>query len=236
MLGQALRAAALADKDLYRSNVVAQLAGEGSNGSTTITDSSSLAANWTAVGTASVSTAQFKFGSSSLIFGGQGNYITPTNTSDYAFPSDFTVEMWLFPTTLGSNNRIIYDCRPELTNGAYMNLYISPTTNALIFSTQSADRITGSTALTLNSWQHVALCRSGTNTRLFLNGTQEGSTYSDTNSYLSATAGRPRIGNNAFISNANNFIGHIDDIRITKGVARYTANFTPPTSAFPARG
>jgi hypothetical protein len=67
---------------------------------------------------------------------------------------------------------------------------------------------------------------------MFVNGTQVGSTYTDSTNYLSASR-RPVIGINGFNETAAPLNGYIDDLRITKGVARYTANFSVPTAAFP---
>jgi hypothetical protein len=74
------------------------------------------------------------------------------------------------------------------------------------------------------------LSRSSGVTKLFLNGTQTGSNYTDTNAYL-VSASRPIIGSNGF-DLLIPFNGYLDDIRITKGYARYTANFTAPTAPF----
>ena len=77
-------------------------------------------------------------------------------------------------------------------------------------------------------WYHVALSRVSGNTRLFLNGTQEGSTYVDANNYVNPPASRPVIG--AGFNGSGGFAGWMDDIHIVKGEGLYTANFTPPTS------
>jgi len=98
----------------------------------------------------------------------------------------------------------------------------------LYWYANSATVITGTGALTANTWQHIAVCKSGSSTRLFVNGTQVGSTYSDTFNYLSA---RWEIGGRS--NSTFPIVGYMDDLRITNGVARYTANFTAPTQAFP---
>ena len=93
-----------------------------------------------------------------------------------------------------------------------------------------SSRITGG-VVPASQWVHIALSRSGTSTRLFMDGLQTGSTYTDTLNYIASPV---RIGDgNDGVSPTASFSGYIDDFRITKGIARYTANFTPPTLPFP---
>jgi hypothetical protein len=99
-----------------------------------------------------------------------------------------------------------------------------------VFLNNNIYRITGTTSIAANTWYHVAVSRYAGNTRLFVNGVQDGSTYSDSTNYL-AVANRPVIGVGGGLA-AFFFNGYIDDLRITKGIARYTSNFTPPTTAF----
>jgi hypothetical protein len=180
------------------------------------------------VGNAQISTAQSKFGGSSMYFDGTGDYLISSESNICNFGlGDFTIEFWLYLNTTSGTQNII-DPRPASTTGAYATLYTSGGT--IRFSTQTTDRITSSSVNT-NEWFHVAVCRSGTSTKMFFNGTQTGSTYTDTNSYVSS---RLVIGagfaNTSSITNAMN--GYIDDLRISR-YARYTANFTAPTAAFP---
>lgn len=183
-------------------------------------------------GNAARSAVKSKFGGYAAYFDGAGDYLYPvTNGTDFAFGTgDFTVEMWVYLPSLGAG-RSLYDGRPASTNGVYVSMYVSAT-NTLNLMVSSTSKVTGTTALTASTWHHVALCRSGTSTKLFLNGVQEGATYSDSNAYL-GSANRPFIGIDSYNSSAGPMLGYIDDLRITKGVARYTANFTPPTAAFP---
>lgn len=176
-------------------------------------------------GNASRSAAQSKFGGYSAYLDGTGDYITVPSGSDFAFGTgDFTVEFWFMQTVAG--NPFLIDCRPtSSTNGAYVTTYINEGT--VVFFTNAAARITSS-AITTGAWYHVAVCRSGTSTRLFLNGTQTGSTYTDPTNYIASPVNIGASGNGLFP-----LTGYFDDIRITKGVARYTANFTPPAAAFP---
>ena len=186
--------------------------------------------NMESVGDAKLSTAITKFGGSSMYFDGTGDYLTSNSaTTDlYAFGSgDFTIEMWLYLNSV-SGTQIFYDQRP-LAGGVYPTLYMSGST--LYYYTNVANRITGST-LSTSQWYHIAVSRSGTSTKLFVNGTQSGSTYTDTNVYLNSAL-RPFIGGDGTNLGTNGLNGYIDDLRVTKGYARYTSNFTAPTSAFP---
>jgi hypothetical protein len=184
------------------------------------------------VGNAQISTAQSKFGGSSIAFDGSGDYLTSnTATTDlYAFGSgDFTIEMWIYFNSV-SSLQIFYDARPTSTQGAYPVIYLN-SDGTIRYFVSTADQITSS-AVSANTWYHLAVSRSGTSTKMFINGTQSGSTYTDSTSYLNAS-GKPWIGVSSFNPNTLPFNGYIDDLRITKGYARYTSNFTAPTAAFP---
>ncbi len=187
------------------------------------------------VGNAQISTAQSKFGGSSMYFDGTGDYlVSRSDTNNYAFGTgDFTVEFWLRLNALPGAGPFftLVDFRPEGTlGGAYGTTYLDGSTAVLTYYANSANQITG-TGLSTGVWYHIALARSGTSTRLFLDGTQVGSTYTDSTNYANG-ASRPTIGTNAYIPSLGHLNGYIDDLRITKGVARYTANFTPPAAAF----
>jgi len=185
-------------------------------------------------GNVQISTAQSKFGGSSIYFDGTGDYLgsnAATSPSElYAFGTgDFTIECWIRFDFLNSV-QIIYDSRPSSTQGAYPCIYLN-SDGTIRFFVSGVDRITSSGVLA-NTWYHLAVSRSGTSTRMFIDGTQTGSTYTDSTLYLNAS-GRPWIGLNAFTTATQGLTGYIDDFRVTKGFARYTANFTPPTTAFP---
>ena len=211
---------------------VALLHCNGASGSTSVVDSGVLQSNWTAAGNAQVSTAQSVFGGSSLYFDGTGDYITPTaDSSNFAFGTDdFTIEMLIRPTVVTGAFRMTYDSRPASINGDYPALYID-TSGVLYYFVGNANRITGPT-LSADTWYHVAVSRSGTSTKMFVNGTQVGSTWTDTTNYLGA-ASRPRIGANGNATDSNNFAGYLEEIRISKGIARYTGAFTPPAAPHP---
>jgi hypothetical protein len=171
-----------------------------------------------------------------MAFDGTGDYLIfpSAQTQNFVYGTgNFTIEFWFYMSALaGSGNYyVLYDGRPSSTSGAYVNLGIGNATPESYVN--GATVITGS-ALSANTWYHFAYARSGSSTKMFINGSQVGSTYTDTTNYLNA-ADRPVIGTNGFNVAQYNFNGYIDDLRITKGYARYTANFTPPTQAFPTQ-
>ena len=191
----------------------------------------SMLNNLETVGNAAVSTSVKKYGAASIAFDGTGDYLLLQGGPNFTFGTgDFTIEMWIYVVSGLSADIVYYDGRPTSTNGLY-NIIYTNSTGKLIYNTNSADRITGTTTLSTGTWYHIAVCRSGTSTKLFLSGAQEGSTYTDSNSYI-VGANRPVIGGNGYTLGNAPLNGYIDDLRITK-YARYTTTFTVPDQAFP---
>ena len=180
------------------------------------------------VGNLRVSTSVKKY-SASILFDGTGDYMRLKEKAAFVFGTgDFTIEMWLYKNSTA--DMWLLDWRTG-SEGAYPVMDISG--SHVRYYANTAFRITGTTTVTASTWHHIALCRSGTSTKLFLNGIQEGVTYTDSSNYLSPEADRPVLGiANDTATNAVN--GYIEDFRITKGVARYTSTFTPP-GALPTR-
>lgn len=202
---------------------------DGSNGSTTFTDSSSNALTVTANGNAQISTAQFKFGGASGLFDGTGDYLLVAYDSDLSLGTgDFTIELWIRPADL--NYRFMLGA--TVNSSGYMMLAINPTGSGQIWMGNAGVgwplQFSGHT-LAADTWAHLAISRSGSSNRLFIDGTQIGSTITDSTNWSVDPSGM-YVGNQAAGTSWN---GYIDDLRITKGVARYTSNFTPPTAAFP---
>ena len=175
-----------------------------------------------AMGNTQISTSVKKYGNASIYFDGSGDYIQfPSTSQAIAFGTgDFTVECWVnFATNNGTYNPIVrydststFDFGYDFSSGQIK--YQAAT--ALVVVNQS---------FTVGTWYHVAVCRSSGSSRVFVNGIQVGTTAADTNNYA---VGAFKIGGSSF--NASHVMsGYIDDLRITKGYARYTANFTPST-------
>lgn len=212
----------LAASDPFFSSVASLLHCDGSNGGTTFTDQIGRA--WTSAG-AVTATAQKKYGTASMDCRSPG-YITTASHADFDFGTgDFTIEWWEHVASL-----VTYETpysRGYISSGGLLvqsgngdgqyNVYMS---GSLICSE--------STPKTLSIWQHHALVRSGSTVLLFRDGVQ---TASGTGATNIVNANVCSIGSDG----AHNFPvnGYLDDIRITKGVARYTAGFTPPVAPFP---
>ena len=219
------------------------LHGDGTNGSTTITDSSPSAKTATLVGDAQISTAQSKFGGSSIVFDKVADRITYASSTDFAFGTgDFTIESWIYSRDVsGSGIRAI--CQISTTAGGLSASYTGGVylqqgqngggaiANGGIFAVIGGLSFVGSPGSTVvlfaNQWQHVALTRSGATCRLFVDGAEVGNLTNSNN----LTATNLVVGGG--YSTVYLYDGYIDEFRITKGVARYTANFTPPTAPFP---
>ena len=176
----------------------------------------------TAVGNAQVDTAQSKFGGASLLLDGTGDALS---TAGIAFgTAAFTVEYWIRPTAQ-SGYDIHWDLRGTPTSNLSPIVY---TLNGTLYVDVGATTVITGSALSNNTWYHIALARSGSSTKLFVNGTQSGSTYTDSNNYVSAAT--LYIGE-LYSLGGNGVVGNMDEFRISNS-ARYTVNFTAPTAPF----
>ena len=174
------------------------------------------------------STTQVKFANTkSVYFDGSSDYISaPTNKLFGFSTNDFTVEFWVYFNDV--NNPISIYSNLSSVSGLQPHLYVYQ--NAIRYYTAVGDRIVSSSVST-GQWYHVALSRSSSSTKLFINGTQSGSTYSDGNDYgLSQPLGIGTYWNSGSPVTSQNLNGYMQGLRVTKGLARYTANFTPPTA------
>ena len=207
----------------------------GTNGSTTMTDNSKNNFVLTAINGASLSSVQSKFGGTSLALDGTNDYvsISGNNILDFA-SSDFTVECWVrlnamptsdaWPTNYSSHFIVITIGTPNLGDG--IGFIIGQT--KLIIQNNDGQSVNGTHGMTTNTWYHLAFVRYSNNLYLYVDGVQKGTAaYSSAVGTGATTYIGCETGQGAFLN------GYIDDLRVTKGVARYTTNFTPPTTQFP---
>jgi hypothetical protein len=218
-------------KDQYFNLVSLLLPGNGTNGAQNNTFLDSSTNNFTI--TRNGNTTQGTFSPFSQT--GWGNYFGTSNNlylngeAGFAFGSsaDFTIEFFFY-TNSTSADIVFYDGRPTSTQGAYPTIYLNGTTKVVSYVTSSAERITGTTTISVGVWYHVLLSRSGGNTRLFVNGVQQGSTWPDTTNYINP-ASRPNIAVSGF--SANGYIdGYISNFRVLNGTG--FTSVTVPTTPF----
>lgn len=201
---------------------------DGSNGSTTFTDSGPGAKTVTATA-AQISTAQSKFGGASALFNGSSARLSVPASADFDFGTgDFTIEIW---ARFASHTTVqtLFGNYQNSTNG--WSLQRRSDTNTIRLGNGDTALIDVSWTPTDNTWYHLAVCRSGTSLRAFVDGSQVGSTATSSDN-ISGSTNELLVGALYFGSFVQHFNGYIDDLRITKGVARYTSNFTAPASAF----
>mgnify|MGYP001557841740 CR=1 FL=1 len=197
---------------------------DGADGSTTFTDSSPSGKTVTAVGNAQVDTAQSQFGGASCLLDGTGDYLTLVDSDDWNFGSgNFTIDCWIRSaiTTVFA----IYGQSTDTNN--YHILYWTGTQWRFIMNGVEIFAITDS--ISINTWYHIALVRNGTVFTMYKDGSSVG-TGSSGSSYNDFT-GVFNVGRDAE-GVSNPFNGHIDEFRVTKGIARWVANFTVPARAY----
>ena len=196
--------------------------------------------NLETVGNAQVSTSVVKYGTGSMKFNGTTDYLSIPFTPQYTFGTgNWTVECWIYINSLSASQEVMQVNQAGSTS--YANVRVTIATNGslqLFCSTTGGSWInsssTPSSTVTTGAWYHLAAVRNGSAFNLYINGTSQ-LNYSSAVT-LQDAGGATWIGAIQYPSTGSvyaPFNGYIDDLRVTKGVARYTANFTAPTAAFP---
>jgi hypothetical protein len=230
--------------DQYSASVSLMLKFDGENNSTNIVDSSINNLSITRYGDVKMSTVKSKFGSSSLYFDGNSDYIAINNSNQmFTFGSgNFTIEMWINPNEESVNgqvrmlfgNRNSYTNYDSITSGLGYNSTLQKFILAYYVSFDGAtwgifDTNVGQ--VTPNTWTHLAYVRNGLEFSVYINGIKK--VVGNTANAI-YNAGHPfEIGQGALNVEgygSNSMLGYIEDVRITKGIARYTTNFTPSGS------
>ena len=207
----------------------------GTNGSTTFVDSSSSPRTLTANGAAQLSTSTVKYGSASGVFT-SGSYVSsPANAAFNMGSGAFTIEGWIRPGADGVTYYVIGNSDSS-GNNASIGFGIQRTAankmRIIAFSGAALPvDLTGSTNVLAGSWTHFAFTRSGNNFDVWVNGVKDATTLT-VSTTINSSANLFAVGRLGEWAGTP-FVGNLDDVRITKGVARYTAGFTPPTAEFP---
>lgn len=179
-------------------------------------------------------TSPYAAGGKSLYFDGTGDYITIPSSQFHNFAfnvGDFTIECWINPSSFSGDKVIVSSYATWATS---VNFYFGTragSPNILIFRGGDSTPISlnGNTALTAGQWVHVAVSRSSGVTRMFVGGVLQSATHTGTVN-ISNTVRPLVIGSDDAGAPAELFVGNIADLRITRGYARYTTTFTPPTT------
>lgn len=217
-------------------NVSLYLKMNGANGSTTFYDSSLNNFTVTANGNAQISTAQSKFGGASAAFDGTGDYLTvPSKFNElHGKTTDYTIECWIYAASTAGRKCILETGAASASSGVLLELNSGVVKYNIYRSVfGSFTTATTATAISTGVWYHVAVSVTTSDIKVFINGTEESSVAWSLDGSASDSQVNLTIGDDN-ISVVTGFVGYIDDLRITKGLAgaRYTGNFTPPQREF----
>lgn len=225
-------------------STVSMLHLDGADASTTFTDEASAGTHtWAACGTAQIDTAQQKFGTGSALFDGNSDYIQTPYSADFNFGGNpFTWDFWVRFNSLPTLGTIVmaFLGYSDDANANRLQMYIYNGSGTyylyMVCKTNTATAAQYNVAWTpsLNTWYHLAMVRNGTNLYMFINGTSQtltvntacGTNNFDPSVQLPFTIGRQDLGATYYLD------GWIDEVRISKGIARWTASFTPPTEPY----
>jgi len=217
--------------DLTVSNTISLLHMNGTDGSITFTDSAAGGTHtWTAYGNAQIDTAQSKFGGASGLFDGSADAITTPDATDLRMESgDFTIDFWVRYAS-GSTYHTIFD-KGYTASGALLSQTdnsSSPKMQVYINGTRLCIESTGATT---GAWHHYAVVRYGSgsnNVTIYRDGvaTAQGTSAANINNTSGVAIGA-KGGTYQYSLN-----GWLDEFRISKGIARWTSNFTPPTNEY----
>lgn len=225
---------ALSEQTVKIGTIVALLHFNGADASTSFTDETGK--TWTASGNAQIDNSVTLLDGGAGLFDGGGTVgVSTSNVSDFHPNEDFTAECYLYwPEDPGRNNTILSNRTPSgswtgwwwrITDSGILSLGVRDTVN------NTAVSLTSTNPIPKNSVVHVAWCRRGDDWRMFVDGTVvDESTYGGAVSHSSSAnlnVGRDPSG---VSSGGRNFNGRVDELRITKGVARYWEAFTPPSA------
>jgi len=208
---------------------------DGVNGQTAFIDEAGKTI--TAYGNAHVDTTQSKFGGSSAAFDGNSDYLSLTDSDDWNFGNgDFTVDFWVnfnaFPS--GGSYMTFYDQGVTGSHWIIFTVYDAAGTPHLDFycydtSIPFSINIDRAPSMSLNTWHHIALVRTGNDFKLFFDGVQQGATVTNSGTMPDVSA-EVRIGGSQV--GGYYFNGWIDEFRVSKGIARWTSNFTPSDTPY----
>jgi hypothetical protein len=188
--------------------------------------------NLETVGNAQISTSVSKFGGGSMAFDGTGDYLVAPSSPNFTLgPSgaNFTIEFWIYVNSVSGGNVFMGTWQDNATNFSNRWCIFYHGSAGITFTNSGGSNGCSGGTLNTGQWYHIAIVRNGSTITFYKDGTSTGTQTTD---QAYTTQDKLLVGAQTGGSlTAMN--GYIDDLRITKGYARYTSNFTPPTAAFP---
>jgi len=193
----------------------------------------------TAAGNAGISTTVLKYGTSSFSFDGSGDLLTTQTSNDFVFGTgDFTVECWARLNSIAANQAICsygnFNGMIDGSNVAWLFYYVPGSGfNFNAYSGGTAFSGINTSSISINTWYHVAAVRASGLLTVYVNGSGSVSTSAN---FAPNNPGSSFLSIGRFFPTVLPYFlnGFIDDLRITKGIARYTKNFLPPPAQLPA--
>jgi hypothetical protein len=212
---------------------------DGADGSISFPDASTVNPKIvTPVGNAQIDTSQSKFGGASLLLDGSGDYLSIPDSPDWAFGTgDFTIDLWARMNVLGDNEFIAQGAGYNFDNDAAWRITEANWNQSLYFSWTSngttQTQVSKPWTQAVGTWYHIAIVRWGSSLLHFINGQQIGATYNIGTTALYDSGQPLLIGCRDVVTGPwSYFNGWLDEIRISKGIARWATNFTPPTAPY----
>lgn len=220
--------------DVYSNSVALLMNCNGTKDSTVFVDSSYRPKSITANGNAKISTAQSKYGGASAVFDGNGDVLTIPSSAEFDLGNTYTIEFWIRPNSVASNFGVLHRGWYNTSNNTWTELafsirWLGSACRFYFFATVNTNEkyIDVPNAFAANEWRHCAMVREGTTCRVYINGTLAG-TLTGVTDVPGISSSELKIGVWDYSSGNEWLNGYLDDIRITKGVARYNGNFAPP--------
>ena len=212
--------------DEYYSDVVLLMPFNDNDGVTSFEDIKNHI--FTGSGNAQIDTDQYKFGGSSLLLDGNGDYLSSESSNDFGLAAnDFTIEFWQRPLALTRNESILtIDDGTSSKVNLWNDQYNQIRAQVIVSGNQVCEPLRS--GISTNTWAHCAIVRSNNVMTVYVGGSGGSGASIENNLGSSAVINIGLASSGAY----SNFTGHIDDLRITKGIARYTENFTAPDVSF----
>lgn len=199
------------------------ISSDNGDGLTSFTDSSDSAHTVTPSGDAHHEVDQKKFGASSIYFDGTGDWLMIPSSNDFAFLlDDYTIDFWLrFPDVVSTN--VIF----KTGNADAVGIKISLAATEYLYFRHNGSSTYTNQPLSVNTWYHIAMVNESGTVYLYLNGIKQTNTAIGTTNLAADVV---KIG--VTYNDTSPFTGYIDELRISKGIARWTENFTPPIAPY----